>query len=168
LSRPSAEQIGSSRQKQARVKTAIKLEGDRDLRTHNRYVSAHTSFSTGVTQSPPGPRIAIFLFLPMADRELKTTFLHSHPFPDFLEIDPWHTVTPKSENIGLGQLSSKYNVSWKPSKDKWLPYSVLSKAELYAKCKMLLSKPCADRSYCPGKDFCAESGRLAALAGRQQ
>jgi hypothetical protein len=47
-------------------------------------------------------------------------------------------------------------------------YSGLSKAELYAKCKMLLSKPCADRSYCPGKDFWAESGRLAALAGRQQ
>jgi exosortase/archaeosortase len=47
-------------------------------------------------------------------------------------------------------------------------FSGLSKAELYAKCKMLLSKPCADRSYCPGKDFWAESGRLAALAGRQQ
>jgi hypothetical protein len=49
-----------------------------------------------------------------------------------------------------------------------ISYSVLSKAELYAKCKMLLSKPCADRSYCPGKYFWAESGRLTALAGRQQ
>jgi hypothetical protein len=47
-------------------------------------------------------------------------------------------------------------------------YSVLSKAELYAKYKMLLSKPSADRSYCPGQDFWAESGRSAALAGRQQ
>jgi hypothetical protein len=47
-------------------------------------------------------------------------------------------------------------------------YSVLSKAELYAKYKMLLSKPSADRSYCPGQDFWAESDRSAALAGRQQ
>jgi hypothetical protein len=46
--------------------------------------------------------------------------------------------------------------------------SVLSKAELYAKYKMLLSKPCAERFVCLGKYFWAESGRWAALAGRQQ
>jgi hypothetical protein len=45
---------------------------------------------------------------------------------------------------------------------------ILSKAELYAKYKMLLFKPYADRSYCPSKHFWAESGRSAALAGRQQ
>jgi hypothetical protein len=34
-----------------------------------------------------------------------------------------------------------------------LNYSVLSKAELYAKYKMLLSKPCAGRFLCLGKYF---------------
>jgi hypothetical protein len=70
----------------------------------------------------------------------------------------------------IDHFSEQYRTALTHQSNKILSgsYSVLSKAELYAKCKTLLFKPCADRSYCPGKDFWAESGRLAALAGRQQ
>jgi hypothetical protein len=71
----------------------------------------------------------------------------------------------KAQNSGA---STKHLLLEMRAQNQKLLNSVLSKAEIYAKYKMLLSKPYADRSYCPSKHFWAESGRSAALAGTQQ